>query len=111
MFTFVDDDPVTVPDEDLTWQASHTLVAKQCYLGLQDAARKARPSSKQPGARAGAIGHAGCLCAHFCEKVGQDYGNLGKRVGPTGGGKAARLGYPRRSQAVRDFVSALIYGP
>jgi len=37
--------------------------------------------------------------------------NLGKRVGPTGGGKAARLGYPRRSQAVRDFVSALIYGP
>ncbi len=57
MFTFVDDEPVTVPDEDLTWQGSHTLAAKQCYLGLQDAARKARPSSKQPGARAGAIVH------------------------------------------------------
>ena len=44
MFTFMDDEPVTVPDEDLTWQASHTLVAKQCYLRLQDAARKAASS-------------------------------------------------------------------
>jgi hypothetical protein len=54
-FTFVDDEPVNGPDKDLTWQASHTIAAKQSYLGLQDASRKARPSSQQPGAWAGAI--------------------------------------------------------
>jgi hypothetical protein len=56
-FTFVDDERVNGPDKDLTWQASHTLAAKQSYLGLQDASRKARPSSQQPGAWAGVIVH------------------------------------------------------
>jgi hypothetical protein len=56
-FMFVDDERVNGPDKDLTWQASHTLAAKKSYLGLQDASRKARPSSQQPGAWAGAIVH------------------------------------------------------
>jgi hypothetical protein len=56
-FMFVDDKRVNWPDKDLMWQATHTLVAKQSYLGLQDASRKARPSSQQPGAWAGAIVH------------------------------------------------------
>ncbi len=56
-FTFVDDERVNRPDKDLMWLASHTLAAKQSYLGLQDASRKARPSSQQPGAWAGAIVH------------------------------------------------------
>ncbi len=50
LFTFVDDEWVTGPDEDLTWQASHALASKQSYLGIQGAARKAQPSSKTPGA-------------------------------------------------------------
>jgi hypothetical protein len=33
------------------------------------------------------FGHAGCLCAHFCEKVEQDVENLEKMVGPAGGEK------------------------
>jgi hypothetical protein len=58
LFTFVDDKRVTAgPDEDLTWQASHTLASKQSYLGIQNAAGKARPSSRTPGAWAGAIVH------------------------------------------------------
>jgi hypothetical protein len=57
LFSFVDDECITGPDEELTWQASHTMAAKQSYLGMQDAGRKARPSSKQPGAWAGVIVH------------------------------------------------------
>ena len=52
---FDDDKRVGGPDEDLTWQASHKLASKQSYLGMQDAARKARLCSQQPGAWAGAI--------------------------------------------------------
>ena len=57
LFTFMDDERVTGPDEELTWQASHVLASKQSYLGIQDAGRKVRPSSKTPGAWAGAIVH------------------------------------------------------
>jgi len=57
VYSFVDDERVTGPDEELTWQASHVLASKQSYLGMQDAGRKARPCSQQPGAWAGAIVH------------------------------------------------------
>jgi hypothetical protein len=57
IFTFMDDKRVTVPDEELTWQASPALASKQSYLWIQDAGRKARPSSTMPGAWAGAIVH------------------------------------------------------
>ena len=57
IYSFVDDERVTGPNEALTWQASHVLASKQSYLGTQDAGRKARPCSQQPGAWAGAIVH------------------------------------------------------
>ncbi len=57
IFSFVDDKRVASPDEELMWQASHTLASKQSYLGIQDAGRKARPSSMTPGAWVGAIVH------------------------------------------------------
>jgi hypothetical protein len=57
IFAFVDDERVTGPDKELTWQATHALTNKQSYLRIQDAGRKARPCSKQPGAWAGAIIH------------------------------------------------------
>ena len=57
MFTFVDDERVTGPDKELTWQASHRLASTQSYLGIQDASRKARPCSKTPGAWAGSVAH------------------------------------------------------
>jgi hypothetical protein len=50
LFSFMDDERITGPDEELTWQASHTMATKQSYLGVQDVGRKARLSSKQPGA-------------------------------------------------------------
>ena len=34
VFTFVDDERVTGPDAELTWQASHTLASTQSYLGV-----------------------------------------------------------------------------
>jgi hypothetical protein len=57
LFTFVDDERVVGPSEELTWQASHMLASKQSYLGIQDVARKARPCSQTAGAWAGAIVH------------------------------------------------------
>jgi len=58
LFTFVDDERVVGPSEELTWQASHMLAYKQSYLGIQDVARKARPPCSQTaGAWAGAIVH------------------------------------------------------
>ncbi len=40
VFTFVDDERVVSPIEELTWQVSHAMASKQSYLGIQDAARK-----------------------------------------------------------------------
>ena len=57
VFTFVDDERLVGPDEDLTWEAGHTLASKQAYFGVQDAGRKARPCSQTTGAWAGAIVH------------------------------------------------------
>ena len=37
VFTFVDDERIVGPDEELAWRASHTFASKQSYLGLQDA--------------------------------------------------------------------------
>ena len=56
-YTFVDDERVTGPDKELTWQASHVLASRQAYVGLQDAARKVRPCSQSPGAWAGSVVH------------------------------------------------------
>eukprot|EP00956_Cyclotella_meneghiniana_P014413 scaffold21564_cov22-Cyclotella_meneghiniana.AAC.3 len=56
-FTFVDDERVKGPTEELTWQAAHTMAAKQAYLGIQDAARKADVCTQQPRAWAGAVVH------------------------------------------------------
>jgi hypothetical protein len=68
LLSFVDNERLTGPDEKLTWQAGHTLATKQSYLGVQDAGRKARPCSQQPGAWAGANVHVlptlrGCVLA------------------------------------------------
>jgi hypothetical protein len=57
VFEFVDNERVTGPDKELTWQASHVLASKQSLLGIQYAGRKARPCSQKPGAWAGAIVH------------------------------------------------------
>eukprot|EP00804_Cyclotella_cryptica_P012519 CCRYP_017724-RA/>CCRYP_017724-RA protein AED:0.34 eAED:0.23 QI:0/0/0/1/1/1/3/0/930 len=48
LFTFVDDERVTGATEELTWLAAHVMAAKQAYLGIQDAARKADECSQQP---------------------------------------------------------------
>ncbi len=55
VFTFIDNEQVMGPSEELTWPASHELASKQSYLGIQDASRKERPCSQMAGAWAGAI--------------------------------------------------------
>ena len=57
VLTFVDYEQVVGPTVELTWQASHVLASKQSYLGIQDAAQKARPCSQMTGTWAGAIVH------------------------------------------------------
>jgi hypothetical protein len=57
IFTFINDERVMGPTEVLTRQANHVLASKQSYLGIQDAARKARPCSPMTGTLAGAIIH------------------------------------------------------
>jgi len=52
---YVDDLSVMAKDVALTWRAS-SRVAKICsFLGFQDAARKRRAPSQEPGAWAGAV--------------------------------------------------------
>ncbi len=41
----------------MAWLAAHVLAAKQAYLSIQDAARKADKCSQQPRAWAGAVVH------------------------------------------------------
>jgi hypothetical protein len=56
--SYVDDNRETAPTAEMAWLAS-SRVAKMCsWLGLQDAARKRRPPSQEPGAWAGSVVHA-----------------------------------------------------
>jgi hypothetical protein len=56
--SYVDDNRETAPTAEMAWLAS-SQVAKTCsWLGLQDAARKRRPPSREPGAWAGSVVHA-----------------------------------------------------
>lgn len=57
LFTFVDDERVTAPDEEIAWKAAHQLGSIQAYLGIQNATRKLRDSSQTPGAWAGSVVH------------------------------------------------------
>ena len=97
LFTFVDDKRVTGADEDLAWQASHMLASKQSYLGIQDAARKARPSSKTPGAWAGALVHVltllGVCVLTSVEKWNKMKGILDKWWNRVSGGIGEKLSH------------------
>jgi hypothetical protein len=54
---FVDDERVAGSSVDRLSSAGHTLSSRESYLGLQDALRKLRPATKQPGAWAGVVVH------------------------------------------------------
>ena len=51
---YVDDVRIIAPTEELAWLCSSRMAKGLCWLGLQDAARKRRSPSKDPGAWAGA---------------------------------------------------------
>lgn len=54
---FVDDERVIGSGHDRVVDAGHTLSTRESYLGLQDALRKLRPVTRQPGAWAGVVVH------------------------------------------------------
>ncbi len=54
---FVDDERVVGSGEDRVREAGHALSTRESYLGLQDALRKLRPATRQPGAWAGVVVH------------------------------------------------------
>jgi hypothetical protein len=54
--TYVDDERINSSSEDGAWAAAHQVATRECYLGIQDAARKRRPPLKRnAGAWAGSI--------------------------------------------------------
>ena len=55
--SYVDDERVTAPTWELMWQGSSKLAKLWVYLGLQDAARKRREPSQEPGPWAGVVVH------------------------------------------------------
>ena len=55
LIQYVDDARIVSCTAEQSWLASSQMAKGLCFLGLQDAARKRRRSSKRPGAWAGAI--------------------------------------------------------
>ncbi len=105
LFTFVDDERVTGPDEDLTWQASHALASKQSYLGIQDAGQK--NTTKQQDARGVGRGNCSCalrvgsMCSHLNQNMDQDEVYFGEVVEANlrpNNTKALAQGTPLRSR-------------
>ena len=74
-FTFVDDERIGAPSENLACHASHKLDAIQSYLGIIDAARKVRPCSQMPDARG--MGWGG---GAYLENAGGMYTNIRREV-------------------------------
>ena len=58
-FSYVDDIRPSGPSESECWAAARRIAGLCSYLGIQDAARKRRPPSQQPGAWAGSVTRAG----------------------------------------------------
>jgi hypothetical protein len=56
---FVDDTRPTGPSEEECWQATHCFASMCNNYGIQDAPRKHRPPSLNPGAWAGLVVHTG----------------------------------------------------
>ena len=52
---FVDDERVHHSTQEGAWKAARQVASRECYLGIQDAARKRRPPSQNAGAWAGSI--------------------------------------------------------
>jgi hypothetical protein len=55
IITFVDDLRASGYDRESVWQEARQITSRLQYLGIQDAARKRRPSSQSGGAWAGTI--------------------------------------------------------
>jgi hypothetical protein len=58
LFVYVDDARVIGPDELDCWKATHQTESLLNWLGLQDASRKRRAGSQEPGPWAGCICHS-----------------------------------------------------
>lgn len=56
--SYVDDERITGPTREETWAGSSKLAKLRAYLGLQDAARKRREPSQEPGPWAGVVAHS-----------------------------------------------------
>lgn len=54
---FVDDERIVGCGRERTQEAGHAVSTRESYLGLQDALRKLRPVTRQPGAWAGVVVH------------------------------------------------------
>ena len=78
IITFVDDLRASGYDRENGWQVARQIVARLQYLGIQDAARKRRPSSQSGGAWAGTIFEI--TSESICKTVSQEKWDKGKRI-------------------------------
>lgn len=74
--TFVDDSRPTGPTKKETWLAARRIASVLSYLGLQDAPRKRRDSSRRPGAWTGSVVRT--EDGEVCLLVGEDKWRKGK---------------------------------
>jgi hypothetical protein len=84
LFTFVADEQVTGPDEDLTWQASHALASNLKAELSWHPGRGTKSTTKQQDTRGVGRGdcscalHVGSMCSHLNRKMDQDEGYFGE---------------------------------
>ena len=57
LFSYIDDYRPTGPNKRECWKACHQIGSRLTWFGIQDAARKRREPSQEPGAWAGTIIH------------------------------------------------------
>ena len=78
IITFVDDLRASGYDRENAWQVARQITSRLQYLGIQDAARKRRPSSQSGGAWAGTI----FLITEntICKTVSQEKWEKGKKL-------------------------------
>jgi hypothetical protein len=69
LFIYIDDVRIIAPDAELAWLASSRMARLCSWLGLQDAARKRREPSQEPGDWVGAVV---CTTGEACKSVSQE---------------------------------------
>ena len=85
LIIYIDDLRPTGPSKRECWAAAHQVGSRLTWFGLQDAARKQRKASQQPGAWAGTVIHTDGIIytdgEEVCVLVSQKYFGIRRASG------------------------------